>query len=175
MGWSGGCGEGRAGCRARAVAGTGSSRGRAVAHGTDTTTNEAGDLATVGRNITELLRTCLVVLRLPPHAASYQPRWLPFRRVGDAAARISRLLQDAPGGAALEAFVPKIAKASSGLGLHCRAAVAATLLAGLELTRNGAITLEQDEPWQPIQILCKSQLALGNFNAVAETGGQSLA
>ena len=54
-------------------------------------------------DLTELLRACLVTLRLPAKAEDYQPRRLPFWSIGDAAARISRML-----GALLEAFLPEI-------------------------------------------------------------------
>ena len=36
--------------------------------------------------------------------------------------------------------------------LRCRVAVASTLFAGLELARNGALTLEQDADWTPIRV-----------------------
>jgi len=36
--------------------------------------------------------------------------------------------------------------------LRCRAVVASTLLAGLELARSGIATLEQDTPCQPIHV-----------------------
>ena len=105
-----------------------------------------------GGDLTDLLRACLVALRLPPHAEAYQPRRLPFWSVGDAAARIRRLLDERPGGTELAAFLPKIAEADSGRrNLHGRAAVAATFVAGLELTRDGALTLDQDGSWQPVR------------------------
>ncbi len=52
----------------------------------------------------------------------------------------------------LEVFLPKIAEAGPGRALHCRAAVAATFVAGLELARDGTFALDQDAPWQPIQV-----------------------
>ena len=117
-----------------------------------TPSGTADEQPVAGGDLTDLLRACLVALRLPPHAESYQPRQLPFWSVGDAAARITRLLGGLPEGAKLGTFLPKIAQAGPHRVLHCRAAVAATLAAGLELTRSGALTLEQDEAWQPIQV-----------------------
>jgi len=106
-----------------------------------------------GGDLTDLLRACLVALRLPPHAEAYQPRRLPFWGVGDAAAQIRRLLDGMPGGGTLGAFLPKIAEAELGRrNLHCRAAVAAAFVAGLELTRDGALAMDQDAPWHPIQV-----------------------
>ena len=105
-----------------------------------------------GGDLTDLLRACLVALRLPPHAEAYQPWRLPFWSVGEAAARIRRLLDGLPGGMALAAFLPKIVEADPGhRNLHGRAAVAATFVAGLELTRDGAIALDQDGLWQPVR------------------------
>ena len=102
--------------------------------------------------LTELLRACLVALRLPAQAESYQPRQLPFWSVSDAAARISRMLEALPDGALLETFLPEIPAAGPGSTLRQKAAHAATLIAGLELARDGGITLDQDALWQPIQV-----------------------
>ncbi len=105
-----------------------------------------------GGDLTDLLRACLVALRLPPHTEAYQPRQLPFWGISDATARITRLLQERPEGRELEVFLPKIAETGSGRALQCRAAVAATFVAGLELARGGALTLDQDGPWQPVRL-----------------------
>ena len=76
-----------------------------------------------GGDLTDLLRACLVALRLPPYAEAFQPRRLPFWGVGDAAARITRLLRERPEGRELEVFLPKVAETGSGRALQCRAAV----------------------------------------------------
>ena len=110
------------------------------------------DLPVPGGDLTDLLRACLVALRLPPGAAACQPRRLPLWTTGEAAARIARLLDGLPDGAEMAAFLPEIAEGGPGRVLRCRAAVAATLVAGLELARNGAVGLDQDAPWQPINI-----------------------
>jgi hypothetical protein len=54
-----------------------------------------------GGDLTDLLRACLVVLRLPPHAEAYRLRKLPFWGVNAAAARITRLLDGPSEGAEL--------------------------------------------------------------------------
>jgi len=105
-----------------------------------------------GGDLTDLLRACLVALRLPPHAGAYQPRRLPFWSISDASAWITRRLRERPEGGALEVFLPKIAEAGSGRALHARAAVAATFVAGLELARHGALALDQNAPWQSVQV-----------------------
>ena len=106
-----------------------------------------------GGDLTDLLRACLVALRLPPHADTHQPRRLPFWSIGDAAARIGRLLQERREDSELGVFLPNVAGNGPGRALHCRAAVAATFVAGLELARGGALTLDQDAPWQPVRLI----------------------
>jgi len=49
-------------------------------------------------------------------------------------------------------YVRNTRAASSESALHARAAMAATLVAALELSRHGALTLEQDALWQPIRV-----------------------
>ncbi len=124
-----------------------------LTEGAGATAGRAGDSEPVeGGDITKLLRACLVALRVPPDAEAYPPRPLPFWGIGDATRRITRLLATLPEGAALDAFLPKIAEAGADRALHARAAVAATLMAGLELARDGTFTLRQDAPWKPIQV-----------------------
>jgi segregation and condensation protein A len=118
----------------------------------DPALRETTDMPPVaGGDLTELLRACLVALRLPPDAQAYQLHPVPFWSISDAAARIALLLEGLPEGARLEAFVPAIA-ASSSRPLRCRAAVASTFVAGLELTREGGLTLHQEITWHPIHV-----------------------
>ena len=106
-----------------------------------------------GGDLADLLRACLVALRLPPHTEAFQLRRLPFWSISDAAARITRLLDGLLGNAELAAFLPRVVEADpSCRNLHCRAALAATFVAGLELARDGTLTLHQDAPWQPVQL-----------------------
>ncbi len=76
----------------------------------------------------------------------------PFWQVSDAIARIGTLLDELPDGSSLSAFLPKIDGAAPDRELRCRAAVASTLLAALELARQGTLTTEQDDLWSPIAI-----------------------
>jgi len=95
-------------------------------------------------DLTALLRACLILLELPAHERVYRPNPPPLWRVPDALAHMRRLLAAMPAGAALEAFLP----AGEGQGptarLQRRAALASTLVAGLELSRDGAAVLDQD-------------------------------
>ena len=64
----------------------------------------------------------------------------------DALARLRRLLGSLPDGASLEHFLPEFAASPTEL----RAALASTLLAGLELARDGALDLQQAQPFGPL-------------------------
>ena len=111
-----------------------------------------GVLVGRGGDLTELLRACLVALRLPAWVEFYQPRVPAVWRVTDAIARIRQLLDDCAEGDDFARFLPEIAPGVSARDLRCRAAVASTLVAGLELARDGAVTLEQTEPWASIRL-----------------------
>jgi len=103
-------------------------------------------------DITDLLRACLTLLRVPADlATTYQPRPPPFWQMSDAIARIRTLLGGLPDGISLSAFLPKIDVAAPDRERRCRAAVASTLLAGLELARQGTLTAEQEDLWLPIE------------------------
>jgi len=147
--------------RGRPEAGQGAGRAGPRGRDTEDSLTEGANAAAVrtrdeapveGGDITELLRACLVALRLPPHAEAYQPRRSPFWSIGDAAHRMTQLLETWPDGAELGVFLPKIAAAGADRALHSSAAVAATLVAALELSRNGALTLQQEAPWQSIRV-----------------------
>jgi len=84
--------------------------------------------------------------------AVYHPRLPPLWRVPDALARIRRLLPELPNGSAFADFLPEVAPEPPDYDLRCRSAVASTLVAGLELARQGQITLAQDEGFGDIQI-----------------------
>lgn len=106
-----------------------------------------------GADIADLLRACLSLLRVPAQlAAAYQPRPPPFWRVSQAIARIETMLVERPAGAALTAFLPAVAAEHADRDTRCRAAVASTLVAGLELARGGALRLGQQEPWAAILV-----------------------
>jgi len=51
---------------------------------------------------------------------------------------VQRRIGALPNGGALGVFLPRIAADAPDRDLRCRAALASTLLAGLELARNGA-------------------------------------
>ena len=104
-------------------------------------------------DLTELLRACLVALRVPEALAeTYRPRPPPLWRVTDALVRLDQLLGELPDGSPLTAFLPAIGGEDPGRTLRCRAAVSSTLIAGLERARNGALALDQVAAWTPILV-----------------------
>ncbi len=105
-------------------------------------------------DITDLLRACLVAIRLPAEAgALYRVPGPPFWSVADAAERIRAMLPMlGEEGAPLEMFLPAVPVDAPERELRCRVAVAGTFLAGLELTREGSIGVEQDAAWSSIQV-----------------------
>ena len=105
-------------------------------------------------DITALLRACLVAIQLPPDAAGlFRVPGPPFWSVSDAAARIREMLPlIGEGGARLVTFLPDVAPDAPEREMRCRVAVAGTFLAGLELTRDGTIDVEQETAWAGIQV-----------------------
>ncbi len=104
-------------------------------------------------DITDLLRACLTLLRVPADVATtYQPRPPPFWLMSDAIARIQAMIAELPDGGTLSTFLPKIDAEAPDRERRCRAAVASTLLAGLELARLGDIALDQEVPWASIAV-----------------------
>jgi segregation and condensation protein A len=114
---------------------------------------EGNTCARVG-DITDLLRACLVALVVPEqHAEALRRRPPTFWRVPDAIAHIAHLLGTSPEGGSLAVFLPEIDGAGSDGALRYRAAVSSTLIASLELARDGALALDQDAAWRPIRIM----------------------
>lgn len=78
----------------------------------------------------------------------YRPRPMVYFSVQDALARVGRLLGTIPDWASLEQFLPDGVEN----GVPRRAALSATLIAGLEMARHGRLDLRQDETFGPILI-----------------------
>ena len=104
-------------------------------------------------DITDLFRACLVALRVPEQADAYELKVIKLWRVPDAMARITRMLGEQPGGGALASFLPALPAEAENQELRCRAAVASTFLGALELAREGALDLRQEEVWQEVLIV----------------------
>jgi segregation and condensation protein A len=90
-------------------------------------------------------------------AAVYRPPRLDLWTALDARERILQLLAQAPDDAPLDRFLPEIPiqaeiETPAPLPLRRRAAVASTLIAGLELARDGVVALHQPAPFATITL-----------------------
>ena len=103
-----------------------------------------------------LMQACLVVLRTsaiqPAGKPVYAPRPPTLWSVAQAVACIRTMLAQTPGGGELQSFLPKVGRNEPDYALKARAAVATTLIAGLELAREGEITLQQDQAFSTIRV-----------------------
>jgi segregation and condensation protein A len=139
--------------------------------GRDVFLRGASECHTVRRagDITDLLRACLLALAVPErHAAALRRRTPTFWRVSDAIARIGELLQTLPEGGSLAVFLPEIAGESPDRSLCYRAAISSTLIASLELARDGALALDQDVAWRPIRVMHR-ETALSEFASASNS------
>ena len=103
-----------------------------------------------------LMEACLALLRGREGRAETAPVYRPVApvlwRVPDALARVRALLTTHPAGGTLERFLPPLAPNDPEHGLKARAAVASTLVAGLELARDGTAHLDQGEAFGPVHL-----------------------
>ena len=117
-----------------------------------------------------LMEACLVVLRgrggRTEEALVYRQVVPDLWRVSDALARIRATLAEQPEGGELAVFLPRISAGIETRDLRARAAIASTLLAGLELAREGALRIEQDEACGPISFIAKPAMCSGTSNVV---------
>jgi len=103
-------------------------------------------------DITELLRACHRLIALPARDRVYRPSPPPLWRVPDALARFRALLAGLPeGGAPLAHFIPR-GRELKRTPLQRRAALASTLVAALELGRDGVLALEQEGAFGEITV-----------------------
>jgi segregation and condensation protein A len=103
-----------------------------------------------------LMQACLVVLRgsnaQPVAEPVYAPRPPELWSVAQALARIRAVLEKAPEGGELGSFLPRISRAEPDHALRIRGAIASTLMAGLELARNGELVLKQEAAFSAIEL-----------------------
>jgi segregation and condensation protein A len=95
-----------------------------------------------------LLSAYLVARRRAGAAQKFRPKPMSYFSVQNALERLGRLLGSVPDWSTLESFLPE----GLGDGLPRRAAMSATLIAGLEMARGGEILLRQDRAFGPILV-----------------------
>ncbi|MCU0986433.1 MAG: segregation/condensation protein A [Acetobacteraceae bacterium] len=88
---------------------------------------------------------------------TYAPPPLDLLSVEEAIARLNRLIGAVPGWAVLSQFLPE----GLGKGLPTRAAMAAMLIAGLELAKAGNVDLRQEQAFGPIYVKPAAPTASG--------------
>lgn len=106
------------------------------------------DRTRVRLDLPSLMRAYIGAMRRGTASRSYKPRLLTIWTVQEALGRVAALLGTVPDWASLERFLPD----QLGGPTQRRAALASTLLAGLELARDGTARLRQEEPFGPIWI-----------------------
>ena len=113
------------------------------------------DRSSLRADLPALMRGYLVAVRRVGAARRYTPRLLMLWTVKDALSRLAMLLGGLPDWSTLETFLPSDIENPTAQ----RAALASTLLAGLEMAREGAVLLRQEHDFGPIRI--KARLAPG--------------
>jgi segregation and condensation protein A len=104
------------------------------------------DRSRLALDVGGLMRAYLAALRRSAAGRQYRPAPVALWSVQDALLRLGRLLGSVPDWTALEHFLPPVMAGP----LQRRAAMAATLIAGLEMAREGAVRLRQEAAFSPI-------------------------
>jgi segregation and condensation protein A len=106
------------------------------------------DRSRLALDLGALVRAYLQAMRRRVRARRYQPRPLTLWSVKEALQRVAAMLGSLPDWVSLEQFLPE----NFGSALERRAAMASTLLAGLEMARGGAVRLRQEHEFGPILV-----------------------
>jgi segregation and condensation protein A len=106
------------------------------------------DRSRITADLPGLMRAYLAAMRRASVRRTYRPRPIPLWSVQDALARLGAMLGSLPDWTSLEQFLPEITAEP----LQRKAALASTLLAGLELARGGALMLRQEVDFGPILV-----------------------
>lgn len=104
------------------------------------------DRSTLAADLGGLVQAYLAAARRAAGLRQYAPVRVKVWTVGEALARLRRMLGQAPGWTQLDLFLPDVMSDP----VQRRAAVASTLLAGLELAKGGVADLRQDAAFGPI-------------------------
>jgi segregation and condensation protein A len=106
------------------------------------------DDSRIAADLPGLIRAYLAALRRSAGKRTYRPRPVTLWSVQDALKRLGAMLGSMPDWVTLDRFLPE----SLGDPLARRAALASTLIAGLEMAKGGAAQLRQDEEFGPILV-----------------------
>src|SRR5215472_1879893 len=106
------------------------------------------DRSRLALDLPGLMRAYLAALRRGTRNTHYRPEPMSLWSVRDALARLSVLVGSLPDWASLDQFLPD----DIGGGLERRAALASTLVAGLEMARGGTVHLRQEAAFAPILV-----------------------
>lgn len=112
----------------------------------------AFDRSGLAADLPGLLRAYTAARRRVAAKTPYAPRRAPLWTVADALARLGRMLGRVRQWTALDQFLPQVGADP----VQRRAAVASTLLAGLELARTGQADLRQEATFGPILVRAAS-------------------
>lgn len=106
------------------------------------------DSSRLALDIPGLIRAYLAALRRSGARRHYRPATVNLWSIQQALARLGELLGKMPDWSGLEQFLPRTLMTP----LQRRAALASTLVAGLELARDGRLRLRQEEQFGPILV-----------------------
>jgi segregation and condensation protein A len=106
------------------------------------------DRSALAVELNGLLRAYLAAIRRGTRPMPYRPRMLTLWTVQDALQRLGTMIRAAPDWVELQRFLP----AHLSNPVERRAALTSTLLAGLEMARDGHIRLHQDHDFAPILV-----------------------
>ncbi|MGE0222791.1 MAG: ScpA family protein [Acetobacteraceae bacterium] len=106
------------------------------------------DRSRVAAELGALVRAYLVAIRRGTKATPYRPRALTLWTVQDALRRFRTVLGSVPDWTSLEQFLPENLAGPT----ERRAALTSTLLAGLEMARDGVVRLRQESEFGPILV-----------------------
>jgi segregation and condensation protein A len=104
------------------------------------------DRSRLALDLAGLMRAYLMALRRSAGTKQYRPAAVTIWTIQDALARLAALVGSLPDWTSLERFLPE----GAATALQRRAAMASTLMAGLEMARGGLLRLRQEQPFGPI-------------------------
>ena len=110
------------------------------------------DTSTLSADIAGLMRGYLAAAKRGATQHGYSPKRAPLWTMNEALARLENMLGRTREWTALETFLPVLSPQHAADPAQRRAAIASTLLAGLEMARRNLAELRQDEPFSPILV-----------------------